>query len=471
MRPAVGYVAALLWRGGTGERHNELPRLSSRFACWHQLTRAPRPRVHARAMADLVTLNVGGVRYETSRMTLLGGGGASFFSGLLGDTGASMRGPLGVGGAGGAGAGGSGGGAGADGADGEGDGARAPSPPPPSLQPGSYFVAPRRKRAREPGDAGAADDAPPPLFIDRSGPLFGPILEFLRTGSLPAVLQDDRAALADLAKEAQYYLIQPLIDHIAERQRLLGSPLAETWGVLLPSAQGQQGGSVVEVTVPEGREITITRVVRPRARGVGLRARGAGAHGGRCAVGPAALTARAAPRAAGAAAQRLHRGQRLPPVCVPQLPRGRHGPGAPRLRPQPAHCSGNPDVQAPARHATPPDLYRGAQRRRTHQQRRRRRGRGGRRLSSSSGGAAGEYGHSAAWHLPPHQRDARRRHARHWPLRPAHAAARAGRAARLAAVLSGAAGRRERGVHGGEAWLRAHARRDTDGLQATAGSE
>jgi len=83
-----------------------------------------------------------------------------------------------------------------------------------------------------------------------------------RTGSLPAAYQDDRAALSDLSKEAAYYLIDPLIKHIAERQRVLGSPLAEVWGVKLPSAQGHGGGMVVAVDVPEGREITITRVVR-----------------------------------------------------------------------------------------------------------------------------------------------------------------------------------------------------------------
>ena len=82
------------------------------------------------------------------------------------------------------------------------------------------------------------------------------------TGSLPAAVQDDRALLGDLSKEASFYLLDPLVAHIAERQRVLGSPLADFWGVKLPSAQGQTGGSVVRVEVPEGREITITRVVR-----------------------------------------------------------------------------------------------------------------------------------------------------------------------------------------------------------------
>lgn len=252
-----------------------------------------RPSCARVTMAGLVQLNVGGVVYDTSRMTLLGGGGASFFSGLLGDTGAALR------------------GAG-------------------SYAPASAVNGRRRKRADADGPGGE-DDAPEPLFIDRSGALFAPILEFLRcvlaatgkaqppaclqrrrqrasaprvhdararlrprrsatrdtratcagrreactpgacadtatnvprTGSLPAAYQDDRAALSDLSKEAAYYLIDPLIKHIAERQRVLGSPLAEVWGVKLPSAQGHGGGMVVAVDVPEGREITITRVVR-----------------------------------------------------------------------------------------------------------------------------------------------------------------------------------------------------------------
>jgi hypothetical protein len=95
-------------------------------------------------MAGLVQLNVGGVLYDTSRMTLLGGGGGSFFSGLLGDTGAALRG--------------------------------AGSYAPPSAVNGR-----RRKRADADGD----DDAPEPLFIDRSGALFAPILEFLRCVSAP----------------------------------------------------------------------------------------------------------------------------------------------------------------------------------------------------------------------------------------------------------------------------------------------
>ena len=76
--------------------------------------------------------------------------------------------------------------------------------------------------------------------------------------------------LSDLSKEAAYYQIDPLIADIADRQRALGSPLAEVWGVKLESAQGVTGGKVVDVAVPEGREITIQRIVRqPNGAAVG----------------------------------------------------------------------------------------------------------------------------------------------------------------------------------------------------------
>ena len=93
----------------------------------------------------LVQLNVGGVRYVTSRMTLLGGGGASFFSGLVGDTGDALRGA----------------------------GTFSPAPQPSGR---------RRKRVASDGDGEEADEATEPLFIDRNGALFAPILEFLRCG-------------------------------------------------------------------------------------------------------------------------------------------------------------------------------------------------------------------------------------------------------------------------------------------------
>ena len=96
--------------------------------------------------AGLVQLNVGGVRYVTSRMTLLGGGGASFFSGLVGDTGDALRG--------------------------------AGSFSPAAAQPSGR----RRKRVASDGDGEEDDEATEPLFIDRNGALFAPILEFLRCG-------------------------------------------------------------------------------------------------------------------------------------------------------------------------------------------------------------------------------------------------------------------------------------------------
>lgn len=110
-------------------------------------------------------LNVGGVHYCTSRMTLLGGGGASFFSALVGVTGLSLR-----------------------GAGSYAPASRVASAPGAPFAPGSSLVpsAAGRRRKRSAADAGGADDdddpaeAPQPLFIDRNGALFAPILEFLR---------------------------------------------------------------------------------------------------------------------------------------------------------------------------------------------------------------------------------------------------------------------------------------------------
>ena len=93
----------------------------------------------------LVQLNVGGVRYVTSRVTLLGGGGSSFFSGLVGDTGDALRGA----------------------------GSFSPASPEPSR---------RRKRVASNGECDEEEEATEPLFIDRNGALFAPILEFLRFG-------------------------------------------------------------------------------------------------------------------------------------------------------------------------------------------------------------------------------------------------------------------------------------------------
>jgi len=93
----------------------------------------------------LVQLNVGGVRYVTSRVTLLGGGGSSFFSGLVGDTGDALRGA----------------------------GSFSPASPEPSR---------RRKRVASNGECDEEEEATEPLFIDRNGALFAHVLEFLRCG-------------------------------------------------------------------------------------------------------------------------------------------------------------------------------------------------------------------------------------------------------------------------------------------------
>lgn len=51
------------------------------------------------------------------------------------------------------------------------------------------------------------------IFIDRSGQLFGHILEFLRTGSLGSV-EDDIKMLCKIREEAEYYQLDELIETI-----------------------------------------------------------------------------------------------------------------------------------------------------------------------------------------------------------------------------------------------------------------
>lgn len=51
------------------------------------------------------------------------------------------------------------------------------------------------------------------IFIDRSGQLFGHILEFLRTGSLGSV-EDDIKMLCKIREEAEYYQLNELIETI-----------------------------------------------------------------------------------------------------------------------------------------------------------------------------------------------------------------------------------------------------------------
>ena len=105
-------------------------------------------------MADRLTVNAGGRRFETSTTTLMGSG-AGYFEALLGETGQKLRG---------------------------------------------------RKRARAPEVTGLADDdAPGEIFVDRSPDLFEDILQFARANRLSAATRKDDERLEDLKTEAEFF--------------------------------------------------------------------------------------------------------------------------------------------------------------------------------------------------------------------------------------------------------------------------
>ena len=105
-------------------------------------------------MADRLTVNAGGRRFETSTTTLMGSG-AGYFEALLGETGQKLRG---------------------------------------------------RKRARAPEVTGSADDdAPGEIFVDRSPDLFEDILQFARANRLSAATRKDDERLEDLKTEAEFF--------------------------------------------------------------------------------------------------------------------------------------------------------------------------------------------------------------------------------------------------------------------------
>ena len=105
-------------------------------------------------MADRITINAGGRRFETSTTTLMGSG-AGYFEALLGETGQKLRG---------------------------------------------------RKRARAPEVTGSADDdAPGEIFVDRSPDLFEDILQFARANRLSAATRKDDERLEDLKTEAEFF--------------------------------------------------------------------------------------------------------------------------------------------------------------------------------------------------------------------------------------------------------------------------
>jgi hypothetical protein len=109
-------------------------------------------------MADRLTVNAGGRRFETSTTTLISCG-AGYFDALLGETGQKLRG---------------------------------------------------RKRARAPEVTGAVDDddapgAPREIFVDRSPDLFEDVLQFARANRLSAATRKDDERLEDLKTEAEFF--------------------------------------------------------------------------------------------------------------------------------------------------------------------------------------------------------------------------------------------------------------------------
>ncbi|XP_061819013.1 BTB/POZ domain-containing protein KCTD7 [Nerophis lumbriciformis] len=72
-------------------------------------------------------------------------------------------------------------------------------------------------------------DAEGRFFIDRDGAYFGDILNFLREGELPR-----RERVRAVHREAQYYSIGPLLDHLEDAQPLTGEKVRQAFLDLLP---------------------------------------------------------------------------------------------------------------------------------------------------------------------------------------------------------------------------------------------
>uniref|UniRef100_A0A8C9EQ56 BTB/POZ domain-containing protein KCTD7 n=1 Tax=Pavo cristatus TaxID=9049 RepID=A0A8C9EQ56_PAVCR len=72
-------------------------------------------------------------------------------------------------------------------------------------------------------------DAEGRFFIDRDGTYFGDILNFLRSGDLPP-----RERVRPVYKEAQYYSIGPLLDHLEDVQPLKGEKVRQAFLGLMP---------------------------------------------------------------------------------------------------------------------------------------------------------------------------------------------------------------------------------------------
>ena len=165
-------------------------------------------------MADRLTVNAGGRRFETSTTTLMGSG-AGYFEALLGETGQKLRG---------------------------------------------------RKRARAPEVTGSADDdAPGEVFVDRSPDLFEDVLQFARANRLSAATRKDAERLEDLKTEAEFFCYDRLAAACDEAIEAL-TPRCLTLHVDMcwstnEGPRERNPENVVEVDVPKGQILYIVSAV------------------------------------------------------------------------------------------------------------------------------------------------------------------------------------------------------------------
>ena len=162
-------------------------------------------------MADRITINAGGRRFETSTTTLMGSG-AGYFEALLGETGQKLRG---------------------------------------------------RKRARAPEVTGSADDdAPGEVFVDRSPDLFEDVLQFARANRLSAATRKDAERLEDLKTEAEFFCYDRLAAACDEALEALerARPTARCLTFHVNHFYDEEGmeQNLVEVDVPKGQVFFVT---------------------------------------------------------------------------------------------------------------------------------------------------------------------------------------------------------------------
>ena len=170
-------------------------------------------------MADRITINAGGRRFETSTTTLIGSG-AGYFEALLGETGRKLRG---------------------------------------------------RKRARAPEVTGAVDDddapgTPREMFIDRDPDVFADVLRYMRANRLPAAAAADAHRLEDLKTEAEFFCYDRLVAACDEAIEAL-TPRCLTLHVNICWKKSDEGvvenrsQNVVGIDVPKGQILFVQSAV------------------------------------------------------------------------------------------------------------------------------------------------------------------------------------------------------------------